>query len=534
MDKESKKNKWLTYGIPLVCVMALGGGIYFSSRPAQEEKVAIETKEKKEPIQEKNPSKRIIGRLDKPTKKNKTVLDKIKDDKHRTISEPLLEQLRNPFYQTLDKGKLKQELMAFDDKLERISSKERENDTLKNKVIPLNLTNSKIDLVEKEKGNEHVTLVEKEKPTEPITNPETPTNPEKPVDPDVPVIPIDPNPPIIRVDYSQLEQELNQAMSVNQSEYLSSSIEPFIHERLVSLQLLNGKTATQKEVDAQIVQLKASMSGLVKKGDKTTLNELLKQLSSLNRDLYTEDSLKALDSRLKDADSLLSDDEVTQEMINDLVASLNQSKDNLKEIERATTSLSVLQQLVEEFKQLELGGYTTESVERFNQAMKIAEKLASKEIVSESDVQDSITQLALVKEGLTSKEEEQPIVEPEQSEKELNIVTENEWQENIVEPNTVEADNNPLNLDQTEVDKRPETILDTKEETEKEEGNHEIESNILPEKEIISEESMMEENPITPTETTTYEETVPTSSVDNSTANQQKLVSPDTLNQVEA
>src|SRR5699024_3088544 len=67
--------------------------------------------------------------------------------------------------------------------------------------------------------------------------------------------------------------------------------------------------------------------------DKTDLEAAVSEAETLNEDDYTEDSFEALSSALQEAESVLADEDATEEDVATALATLQEAMDDLEESE---------------------------------------------------------------------------------------------------------------------------------------------------------------------------------------------------------
>ncbi|HHW00796.1 MAG TPA: hypothetical protein GXX36_14760 [Clostridiaceae bacterium] len=123
------------------------------------------------------------------------------------------------------------------------------------------------------------------------------------------------------------------ASQLDQNDYISSTwSDSNIDNILINANiLLIDETATQRQVDSVIEELKNAMSVLVKKANKDSLVEIISQVKSLKQTDYTAESWKNanIEKLLADADSLYFDEYATQEEVDSIIAELNEAINSL-------------------------------------------------------------------------------------------------------------------------------------------------------------------------------------------------------------
>ena len=127
----------------------------------------------------------------------------------------------------------------------------------------------------------------------------------------------------VTVDKAALEEMIEKAEGMEQDKYTSDSWAALSAELARAKSVYSGSEATQAEVDAQPEAL-ASYSGLsgvqaigalVLRADKSALRAAIDEASGVERSKYTQESLKALDRALEDAERVYEDDNATNKEV---------------------------------------------------------------------------------------------------------------------------------------------------------------------------------------------------------------------------
>lgn len=95
-------------------------------------------------------------------------------------------------------------------------------------------------------------------------------------------------------------------------------------------ELVTREDLTKAEVEAQQSSLEQAISQLVKKADKTALLSALERANSIDRNLYTVESLTILDQVINSLQGITSDDNATQEDVNNSVALIEEALNQLE------------------------------------------------------------------------------------------------------------------------------------------------------------------------------------------------------------
>lgn len=130
-----------------------------------------------------------------------------------------------------------------------------------------------------------------------------------------------------------LQRLVTEAKGINLSEYTVSTGLLFQNKLdQVTVYIASG-TYTKVENEQYLKELQEAMNQLQKKTDLTQLKALEAEAASIDRTLYTDESLVALDSVLSKVTEALANDELTQEQADTLVQELSQAINKLTEKE---------------------------------------------------------------------------------------------------------------------------------------------------------------------------------------------------------
>lgn len=222
---------------------------------------------------------------------------------------------------------------------------------------------------------------ENEKPI----NPEKPTNPIKPIDP---IDPIDPTEPgVTPTDYSILSSLYEESKSINLSLYLSSSVEHFSNEMLVSSRILSDLNANQEQVDVQIQRLKNSIDGLVLRGNKGQLIKTMFVYNLLDKELYTPQSLAVAEVAYSKAVAIRNNNEVSQGQVDEAVQALQNGIDQLTKKDEPSLSLVFLNRVIVQAEALTESEYTPASYAVLATELQLAKDLVTREDLTKAEVE---------------------------------------------------------------------------------------------------------------------------------------------------
>ena len=119
----------------------------------------------------------------------------------------------------------------------------------------------------------------------------------------------------VTVDKAALEEMIEKAEGMEQDKYTSDSWAALSAELARAKSVYSGSEATQAEVDAQTEALAQAIGALVLRADKSALRDAIDEASGVERSKYTQESLKALDRALEDAERVYEDDNATNKEV---------------------------------------------------------------------------------------------------------------------------------------------------------------------------------------------------------------------------
>ncbi len=142
----------------------------------------------------------------------------------------------------------------------------------------------------------------------------------------------------ITLDTSALEHEIELVteMVANINSYVPSTVEG-LADKLADAQAAMNAT-TQEEIDAAAAVLREARLNARTKADVSALEELIAYVNSLELSAYTSASAQPVIQDLARAKAMLANEEVTQEEVNGMIASLRSSVDNLVEVSAESTT----------------------------------------------------------------------------------------------------------------------------------------------------------------------------------------------------
>ena len=162
--------------------------------------------------------------------------------------------------------------------------------------------------------------------------------------------------------------------------------------------------ATQADVNAATMRLLNAMAKVDwKQGDKTALQIAVDIARTIkeNIDLYAEPGKQAFLDVLEKAEALLASGNAWDDDIKEVTSELIEAMTNL----RMMVNKDLLNQMIEQAKQVDLSQYTEDSVNVLLQALRRAEALSAKETAAQYDVDEAAQNLKAALAGLVMKNE---------------------------------------------------------------------------------------------------------------------------------
>ena len=131
------------------------------------------------------------------------------------------------------------------------------------------------------------------------------------------------------VDKSELEAVIAEAEALNEADYTSGTWRT-LEEALESARVVVAdEDASQADIDEAADALRSAIDGLIERGDKTELNDLIAEAEALNEEDYTTDTWATLEDALEAARAVAEDEDAIQAEIDEAKAALEDAMDGL-------------------------------------------------------------------------------------------------------------------------------------------------------------------------------------------------------------
>ncbi|MBS7426501.1 LPXTG cell wall anchor domain-containing protein, partial [Virgibacillus sp. 19R1-5] len=218
--------------------------------------------------------------------------------------------------------------------------------------------------------------------------------------------------------------------------------------------------ATQDEVDDVFAALTKAMDQLTEKVDKSVLEEIIEEAEVKKEINYTEESWKTFVAALEEAKAVLDNEEATQELVAEAIASLTNAMESL-EVKPGIVDKSKLEFAVKQADTKDKSKYMEDSWEAFVQALDIAKKILDDEEATQNAVDETFKALTKAMDQLEEKVDKsalEEVIEEAGTKRETNY-TETSWKHFVQA--LEEAENVLANEESTqnEVDKAFETLI---------------------------------------------------------------------------
>ena len=203
------------------------------------------------------------------------------------------------------------------------------------------------------------------------------------------------------VDKSQLEALIQEAEGKTETDYTAKSWAKLVTALEAARSEFRNENATQESVNNACGSLKTAIDGLTVKADKTQLKALIDEANGKNKAEYTSASWKALETALKNAQSVYDTEDATQKSVQDAYNSLKAAIDGLT----AKADKTQLKELITKAKDKKEADYTADSWKVFAEALANAENELKSEKSTPETVKAAQDTLSDAIKGLTAKKQ---------------------------------------------------------------------------------------------------------------------------------
>ncbi len=201
------------------------------------------------------------------------------------------------------------------------------------------------------------------------------------------------------VDKSQLETLIKEAEGKTETDYTAKSWAKLVTALEAARSEFRNENATQESVNNACDNLRTAIDGLTAKADKAQLKALIDEASNKNKTEYTSASWKALETALKNAQSVYDTEDATQKSVQEAHDSLKAAIDGLT----AKADKTQLKALIDEANGKNKTEYTSASWKALEAALKNAQSVYDTEDATQKPVQDACDSLRTAIDGLKVK-----------------------------------------------------------------------------------------------------------------------------------
>ena len=211
------------------------------------------------------------------------------------------------------------------------------------------------------------------------------------------------------------------AENLNKADYTADSWAVYEAKMDEAKALIEAKDTTNAAAGEALTALQTAHDALAKdetptpgEADKTALKALCDQADALKSDDYTADSWAEFLLALREAKSVLGDETVTQDVVNQAVTDLQVAIEALvkNDPEPGDVDKSGLQNLYNQYKDIKADGYTKDSWTAFDKARTEAEKVLTNEKATQAEIDAAKAALQAAYEGLAKDTTPEPEPQP--------------------------------------------------------------------------------------------------------------------------
>lgn len=206
-----------------------------------------------------------------------------------------------------------------------------------------------------------------------------------------------------KADKSVLNEKITTAEALNLSEYTPETADVLTEALESARAIQKDENTTQIAVDQENISLQAAIDQLVKRADKTALDEQIDKAERLNREIYVSDSLVALDVALEKAKAVTSDLNASQTIVDQTETALEQAIAGLQEKEEPEKTLVLIQQLISECEALTELNYTPQSYQVLSAELATAKAFVGQQNVTVSAATAQLAALENAKDQLVKR-----------------------------------------------------------------------------------------------------------------------------------
>lgn len=219
-------------------------------------------------------------------------------------------------------------------------------------------------------------------------------------------------PVVPEVDKTALGGLISETEDMDLSGYTDASVETVNTALKEAIDVYQDENAAQEDVDAAYTALKNAIDALEKPAvNKTALGELISEAEDMDLSGYTDVSVEAVNTALKEAIDVYQDENAAQEEVDAACEALKAAIDALEKEqggEEPEVDKTALGGLISQIDNMDLSGYTDASVSALEAALNDAKDVYADENADQESVNEAYIKLNNALEALEKKTDDKP------------------------------------------------------------------------------------------------------------------------------
>lgn len=142
-----------------------------------------------------------------------------------------------------------------------------------------------------------------------------------------------------KIDKFVLQGLVDKVKETDSSKYIPSTWKQFENALKAANSILTNESSTQEEVESSYNTLLKTYLELRLAPDKSLLEELIKEIESIDLSKYTGKSVEVVERALEDANRVLANEEATEKEVNTALENLKNAKNSLVASSDSNTNL---------------------------------------------------------------------------------------------------------------------------------------------------------------------------------------------------
>lgn len=206
-----------------------------------------------------------------------------------------------------------------------------------------------------------------------------------------------------KADATELEKLVNSVKQLSKGSYTTESWNALKTALANAETVLQKIDASKEEIDAAIEALTTARINLKESNNtlnKTSLKNAIDQAKALDEFDYTEESWQVLKEALKQAEKIYNAVNTTQGVVNSVRESLQKAIASLVE---QTPDMTMLKRIIREAEALDKNDYTVDSWTSLEEALRVAQTVASNDSARDEEIKDAIESLRKAIESLVKR-----------------------------------------------------------------------------------------------------------------------------------